>query len=153
MGNKQVMHRFHPLVAWIVAVLILGAAGCGAPPGGAGMPSFLRLYVADPVGGEEGELKACSAVVHDTAVRTLQAQGFTVVAESAQADATLWAIWSQDAQGRVSLHLSLEQRGGRPIFTSQAMGPVVRLFLSEKQVADAVRVSLLPLRVAPQQVR
>jgi hypothetical protein len=139
------------MAAW--ALLISGCAVREVRPVAA--EPIRRVYVAETTGVASVELGVLNDVVHDTAVRALRERGYEAVAESAQADAVLRAVWYRrqlaagTTQARMSLRLTLAERDGREVLVVEAVDGLPVAFLTGSRVADLVRGSLAPLQAVP----
>jgi hypothetical protein len=154
------MHSRHiapSLWAFVGVAFLAGCLGVGPEPTTAAVssPTMRRIFVTDPTGASTAEFAELDAAIHDAAVRSLRDQGFEVVAEPAQAQATVRFSWhtrpvSAGSPGaRIQLLLRLEDRVGRTRFARDVITDMPLGFLSPSRVTDAVHTRLAELGPAP----
>ncbi len=147
MGYSFLMNMLPRLSGWFLLTVTLALFGCANAGGGAkSLKNVQKVYVADPVAATLPETTALNAAVHDVAVRELSALGYGSALTSQQADAVLKSTWHTrlDDNGRsiVSLSVTLFDKAGHKLYSSDSGAAVVSSFWSESRVTTELATML-----------
>jgi hypothetical protein len=156
MGNKQVMHRTGQTWKALFMALMVSLVGCTTVPNHDKPPLLIsRIFVREPSGSFNEDLKLCGEAAHDSAVRHLRSLGYQDAIEEVGADATLEGAWvaetdlPADIRPRVTLRLVLKSRRGDVLFTTRVAQETLLSFLSKDRVAEETGRKISELGKAP----
>ena len=129
------------------------SSGCNTASAPVGTGKVTKVFVRDVVASTLHTTDKLANAVHDAEVRALGTQGYTVVANEADAEATLRSSWrTQKTSGNragepdVSLSISLFDKSNRRLFEGVSGPGVPANFWSESRATSEVNAILKGLQ-------
>jgi len=145
--------RLTPLVLVLIAFSFIG---CSSSPRAQKSINFTKVYVESPQTSDSSNSIQFNSTVVETAEGELRSRGYTVTQNKTDADATLRSTWHVSTNGNsirkdevsISLSMSLFNKQGNKVFSSDSGSAVPISFWSVAKTATAVDDVLSQLPVA-----